>query len=55
MTRILAITRTVWLEMIRRKDLYVLLILLVTLLFILMSLNIFGDGLRDALDPRRVI
>ena len=44
MTRILAITRTVWLEMIRRKDIYVLLILLVTLLFILMSLNIFGLG-----------
>ena len=44
MIRILAITRTVWLEMIRRKDLYVLVILLVTLLFILMSLNIFGLG-----------
>ena len=44
MSRLLAITRTVWLEMIRRKDLYVLLILLVSLLFILMSLNIFGLG-----------
>ena len=44
MMRILTIAWTVWLEMIRRKDLYVLLILLLALLFVLMSLNIFGLG-----------
>jgi len=33
-----------WLEMLRRKDLYVLLILLGALLFTLVSLNIFGLG-----------
>jgi ABC-type transport system involved in multi-copper enzyme maturation permease subunit len=44
MIRILTIAWTVWLEMIRRKDLYVLLILLLALLFVLMSLNIFGLG-----------
>lgn len=44
MTRILTTARIVWLEMIRRKDLYVLLILLLTMLFVLMSLNIFGLG-----------
>ena len=44
MTRIATIAWTVWLETIRRKDLYVLLILLVALLFLLMSLNIFGLG-----------
>ncbi|MBN1674743.1 MAG: ABC transporter permease subunit [Kiritimatiellae bacterium] len=42
MIRVLTIARTVWLEMIRRKDIYVLLILLVSLLFVLMSLNVFG-------------
>lgn len=44
MTRILTTARIVWLEMIRRKDLYILLILLLTMLFVLMSLNIFGLG-----------
>ena len=44
MIRILSIAWTVWLEMIRRKDLYVLLILLLALLFVLMSLNVFGLG-----------
>jgi len=44
MTRILTIANTVWLEIIRKKDVYVLLILLGTLLLILVSLNIFGLG-----------
>ena len=44
MIRILSIAWAVWLEMIRRKDLYVLLILLLALLFVLMSLNAFGLG-----------
>ena len=44
MIRILSIAWAVWLEMIRRKDLYVLLILLLALLFVLMSLNVFGLG-----------
>lgn len=42
MTRIMTITRVVWLEMVRRKDIYVLLILLLAFLITLMSLNIFG-------------
>ena len=44
MYRVLTIAKVVWLEMLRRKDFYVLLILLGTLLFYLMSLNIFGVG-----------
>lgn len=44
MNRVLTIARIVWLEMIRRKDVYVLLILLVSMLFLLLSLNIFGLG-----------
>lgn len=44
MTRILTIAHVVWLEMIRRKDLYVLLILMGVLLFVLLSLNVFGLG-----------
>jgi len=44
MTRILTLATIVWLEMIRRKDLYVLLILLAALLLTLVSLNIFGLG-----------
>lgn len=44
MIRVLTIAWTVWLEMIRRKDLYVLLILLLALLFTLMSVNAFGLG-----------
>ena len=42
--RVLTIARIVWLEVIRRKDLYVLLILLGALLVTLVSLNIFGLG-----------
>lgn len=44
MTRILTVAHTVWLEVIRKKDVYVLLILLATLLLLLVSLNIFGLG-----------
>ncbi|MCK5849745.1 MAG: ABC transporter permease [Kiritimatiellae bacterium] len=44
MTRIIVIAAVVWLEMIRRKDIYVLLILLGGLLVILVSLNVFGLG-----------
>lgn len=42
MIRILVIARTVWLETLRRKDLYVLLILALAFLVTLMTLNIFG-------------
>lgn len=44
MMRIFTIAHIVWLEMIRRKDLYVLLILMSALLFVLLSLNVFGLG-----------
>ena len=44
MIRILTIVRTVWLETIRRKEVYVLLILLGALLVTLVSVNIFGLG-----------
>ncbi len=44
MTRILTIAKVSWLELIRRKDLYVLLILLGAMLFTLVSLNVFGLG-----------
>jgi ABC-type transport system involved in multi-copper enzyme maturation permease subunit len=44
MGRIWVIARTVWLEMLRRKDVYVLLILLGVLLYALLSVNIFGLG-----------
>ncbi|MBU1694112.1 MAG: ABC transporter permease subunit, partial [Verrucomicrobia bacterium] len=44
MRRALIIARVVWLDMLRRKDLYVMAILLLTLLFVLMSLNLFGLG-----------
>jgi ABC-type transport system involved in multi-copper enzyme maturation permease subunit len=44
MTRIFTIALTVWLEMIRRKDMYVLLILLAGLMVTLVSLDIFGLG-----------
>ncbi len=37
-----AIAQTVWLEMLRRKNFYVLLILLVAMLAYLMSLDVFG-------------
>jgi ABC-2 type transport system permease protein len=42
MIRILTIAQIVWLKMIRKKDLYVLLILLAGLLLTLTTLNIFG-------------
>lgn len=44
MIRILTMAHTVWLEMLRRKDAYVLLILLGALLFVLMSADVFGLG-----------
>ncbi|HBA85853.1 MAG TPA: hypothetical protein DCZ95_17355 [Verrucomicrobia bacterium] len=44
MSRVLTIARVVWLEMIRRKDLYVLLILLAALLMVLISVNVYGLG-----------
>lgn len=44
MIRALTIAQVVWLEMLRRKDFFVLLILLVALLFVLMSANVFGLG-----------
>lgn len=42
MTRIRTVAFTIWIEMIRKKDVYVLLILLGALLVALVSLNIFG-------------
>jgi Cu-processing system permease protein len=44
MTRIRAIAWAVWMELLRRKDVYVLLILLGALLLTLVSLDIFGLG-----------
>ncbi|HNS80134.1 MAG TPA: ABC transporter permease subunit [Kiritimatiellia bacterium] len=44
MIRILTIAGVVWREMLRRRDFYVLLILLGALLFSLMSINVFGLG-----------
>ena len=44
LSRIGTIAHTVWLEMLRKKDLYVLLILLGALLATLVSLDIFGLG-----------
>ena len=44
MTRIIVIAAVVWLKMIRRKDMYVLLILLGGLLATLVSLDVFGLG-----------
>ena len=44
MTRIGVIARWVWLELIRRKDLYVLFLLLGALLLTVISLDIFGLG-----------
>lgn len=43
-TRILTLAYIVWLGMLRRKDLYVLFILLAAMLLLLVSLNIFGLG-----------
>jgi len=42
MIRILVIAQTVWREIFRRKDIYVLAILLLAFLLTLMTLNIFG-------------
>lgn len=44
MMRILTLAGLVWLEMIRRKDIYVLFIMLVVFLATLMALNLFGLG-----------
>ena len=44
MTKIGTIAHLVWLEVIRRKDVYVLLVLLGCLLLALASLNVFGLG-----------
>ena len=44
MIRILTLAWLVWLEMLRRKDIYVLLILLAAFLVTLMALNLFGLG-----------
>ncbi|MDD4870549.1 MAG: ABC transporter permease subunit [Kiritimatiellae bacterium] len=44
MTRILTIAHTVWLGTIRKKDIYVLLILLGALLLAMVSLDVFGLG-----------
>ncbi len=42
MNKVMTLVKIVWLEMIRRKDLYVLLILLATLLAALLSFDVFG-------------
>jgi ABC-type transport system involved in multi-copper enzyme maturation permease subunit len=42
MIRLATIARTVWLEMLRKKDFYVLAILLAALLMALLSVNVFG-------------
>jgi len=44
MTRIRTVAWTVWMELLRKKDVYILLILLGALLLTLVSLNIFGLG-----------
>ncbi len=44
MIRVLAIARTVWLEMLRKKDVYILLILLAGLMLVLLSVNLYGLG-----------
>jgi ABC-type transport system involved in multi-copper enzyme maturation permease subunit len=44
MTRILTLAHVVWLDVLRRKDFYVLLILLGILLIALVSMNVFGLG-----------
>lgn len=44
MSRILTIAQIVWLEMWRRKDVYVLLILMAAFLAALVSMNLFGVG-----------
>lgn len=44
MIRVLTLARVVWLDVLRRKDFYVLLILLAILLVALLSMNVFGLG-----------
>ena len=44
MRRIRTVAIVAWLELLRRKEIYVLLVLLGTMLFALISLNIFGLG-----------
>lgn len=44
MKKAFALARIVWIEMIRRKEFYVLLILLGAMLFVLLSIDIFGLG-----------
>jgi len=44
MTRILTIANIVWLEVLRRKEFYMLLILMGAMLFILLSIDAFGLG-----------
>jgi ABC-type transport system involved in multi-copper enzyme maturation permease subunit len=47
MKRIFVLAHTVWLEMLRRKDFYVMLILLGAMVFVLMSVDVFGLGGTD--------
>ncbi len=44
MMRIVTLARVVWLETLRRKDVYVLLVLLAAMLGALLSLNLYGLG-----------
>lgn len=44
MRRVWTVATVAWLELLRRKEIYVLLILLGTMLFALLSMNIFGLG-----------
>jgi ABC-type transport system involved in multi-copper enzyme maturation permease subunit len=44
MRRIIAMAQIVWIEMIRKKDVYVLFILLAALLLAMASMNLFGLG-----------
>lgn len=44
MRRVLTIAFTVWLDLLRRKEIYVLLIMLAALLYTLLSVNVFGLG-----------
>ena len=46
MTRILTVASVVWRDVIRRKDVYVLLILLGVLLVALVSMNLFGQCVK---------
>ncbi len=44
MTRIITIAHVVWLEVLRRKDVYIVFALMLALLVLLMSFDIFGVG-----------